>query len=61
MGGQCPRLGSWRIQWGCADELSVPLADGGRLSSGDPQTSEAFGYIAAVSNTLTQAWRGAVR
>ena len=47
MGGQCPRLGNWRIRWGCADELSAPLAVGGRLSSKDPQTSEAFGYIAA--------------
>ena len=49
MGGQCPRLGSWRIQWGWAKNCRHPWPTGDGLIPRDPQTSEAFGYIAASS------------
>ena len=55
MGGQCPRLGSWRIQWGWAKYCRHPWPTGDGLRPRDPQTSEAFGYIAAGLITLTWA------
>ena len=51
-GWSAPRRGSWRIQWAAPTNCRLRWPTG-RLRSKDPQTSEAFGYIAAGLELFT--------
>ena len=60
VGGQCPRLGSWRIQWGCADELSVTLVRRGTAQLQRPAVIGSLWLHRCGSQTLSRELGGAV-